>query len=93
MNFLPSLVGSSGGLSLVRILGTVSRTIGMFRQVSPIINDLKPLISKVPVLMNRLSNIRNTTYNLYSSSINNTATGNIIPKTPNNNVQGPVFFQ
>lgn len=94
MNFPPTLF-SNGGLSLVRILGSASRAIGIFRQVSPIIKDIKPLISKVPKFMERLNAARSNAA-LFTSSINRSINGNIqnIEKNvPSSKNAGPIFFQ
>ncbi len=79
----------------MRILGSVSKTIGIVKQISPIVNDMKPLFSKIPKMVERLSEIRNVTYNLRPSNLNNivnTSITNPQNQLPNNNL-GPTFFQ
>lgn len=95
MNGLNALAGG-GGLSLVRILGTLSRTIGVVRQISPIYKDIKPLLSKAPLFFERLNNMRNAAVNLKNLSDtpliqNTTNSEKNLPKTVNNS--GPIFFQ
>lgn len=95
MNFPPSLF-SGGGLSLVRILGSASRAIGIFRQISPLISEMKPLISTVPKLAEKLNNIRNNVSVLTTVGRNNSfsypSTNQLTPKETGEN-KGPVFFQ
>ncbi len=94
MNFLPSLLGSGGGLSLFRILGSASRAIGIAKQLSPLITEMKPIISKVPVLFERLQNLRGMASNLTSINLNNIANNEKYNSlTPQDKVSGPVFFQ
>ncbi|HBA37812.1 MAG TPA: hypothetical protein DCY94_03735, partial [Firmicutes bacterium] len=52
------------GLSLMRILGSASRAIGLFKQISPIIGDFKPIISQVPKFYNKLAQLRQNASNL-----------------------------
>jgi len=98
MNFVQSILASNGGLSLVRILGSLSKTIGIYRQVSPILSDMKPLMSKVPEIFNRISSIRNTATSLKGNLPLNSNFVNTPSNTFSNNMEmpvnkGPVFFQ
>ena len=96
MNFGLNQMG--GGLSLVRILGSISRTLGMVRQVAPIYQGIKPLITKAPEFFARLNNMRNVLQN--STSAFRMPERKVINQYQNdnasfnqNNVNGPVFFQ
>lgn len=98
MNFVQSILASNGGLSLLRILNSVSKTIGIYKQVSPILSDMKPLVSKVPEIFNRISSIRNTASSIKSIRPFNTNYLNTQSNSFSNNIEmpinkGPVFFQ
>lgn len=92
---LTPLSGASSGLSLVRVLGTLSRTLGIVRQISPIYKEIKPIISKAPVFLERLGALR-----MNANNFKNLNYGNSMPMKSTNetdNIQknnsGPVFFQ
>lgn len=95
MNFGPILGGATGGLSFVRILGSISKSLGIVREIAPIYRDMKPLFAKAPLLFEKINNIRNMTASFkeiprsleYSTPINN------MPNMPIQNGSGPVFFQ
>lgn len=91
MNMGLSGIGGQGGLSLLRILGSLSKTVGIVRQIAPIYNDIKPLLAKAPLLFERINSIRNAAYtikNLPTYMQNDNAKPNIIKGS-----SGPVFFQ
>lgn len=90
MNFGLSPLGAGGsGISIVRILGSLSKTVGIVRQFAPIYKDIKPLLKKAPILFEKINSLRNTTYN-----IKNYDYQDITNKTEeNNNANGPTFFQ
>lgn len=92
MNFgLPT--GTLGsGLSLVRVLGSISRTLGVIRQFAPIYRDIKPLLRKAPLVLEKINNFRRLPFNV-NNDISNTDMSNIIEKTPTLSNSGPVFFQ
>ena len=87
--------GGGGGLSLLKILGGLSKTIGIARQILPIYQDVKPLLQGVPKVFTKLSDLQNRTREistmvnsgLYTNSTSQTEE---IPKTVSN---GPTFFQ
>ncbi len=92
MNF--GLNGVGGGLSLMRLLGTLSRTIGMVRQITPIYKDMKPLFSKVPLFLEKLNNIRNVNYNIKNYSLNNIVNDDSNSfTTSDKSASNPTFFQ
>lgn len=86
-NTLTSL--TSSGLSWLKILTGISKSLDIAREILPIYHQMKPIISKVPVLLGKLSSrepiIPSIKANLQSEFIlpNNQA------KTPNS----PSFFQ
>lgn len=90
MNFTPF----SSGLSLMRILGSASRALGILRQISPIVNDFKPLVAQVPKLYNHLVKMRENVATLSPMLKTNLSQ---FPQTTNNAQSGintgPNFFQ
>lgn len=92
MNFgLPtSALGS--GLSIARVLGSVSRTLGVLRQFAPLYRDIKPILKKAPVVLERINNFRMASRNI-NNGISNTVTSNAIEESPKLKHSGPVFFQ
>lgn len=92
---LTPLSGASSGLSLVRVLGTLSRTLGIVRQISPIYKEIKPIISKAPVFLERLGALRMNANNLKNLNFGNSTPMKSTNETDNiqKNNSGPVFFQ
>ncbi len=91
-----NLLTQGSGLSLVRILGTLSRTLGVVRQFSPLYKDIKPLLSKAPIFFERLANIRNTAMNFknYNSQLPLQSIQNDMNSNQNLiSNHGPNFFQ
>lgn len=81
-------INAANGLSLVRILGSLSRTVGIIRQLTPIYKEIKPVLQKAPILFEKINSLRNI-------SLNNQP---IINKNDNQYEKklikdGPVFFQ
>lgn len=92
MNFGLNSLGS--GLSLMRILGSVSRTLGIVRQVAPIYQNIKPLILKAPQFFARLYSLSGTAQKARNSIPQFTnARPNLSSKVTNDIEGGPVFFQ
>lgn len=90
---LTPLSGATGGLSLVRVLGTLSRTLGLVRQISPLYKEIKPLIAKAPVFFEKMSALRSNVENL--RNLNNGFNVQNTPMTEDSRPSsgGPVFFQ
>lgn len=83
-------LGSSGGLSLLRVLGSVSKTINIIKQITPIYKDIKPLIEKAPLLFKRLNTVREATYTIKQNLSVPLLESDIDQKK---NTNGPVFFR
>lgn len=92
MNF-PSILLSGNGLSLMRILGSASKAIGIFKQISPIINDVKPLLSKMPKLIERLNNVRENSLKFKNRTLQTLETLNAEKNIKTSINPGPTFFQ
>lgn len=92
MNFGLNPFTVSSGLSFTRILGSISKTLGIVRGIAPIYKDIKPLIQKAPKLLERLTQVRNNISTLREPSSNNYMTSSIdnVENTPN---YGPTFFK
>lgn len=94
MNF--GLGAGTSGLSLMRILGSLSKTVGIVRQFAPIYKEVKPLLSKAPAFFQKLNSIRNTTSTMRDTgrelamSFGNPAP---VPTENTTSSNGPVFFQ
>lgn len=95
MNFgLNTLANGTSGLSLVRILGSLSRTMGVVKQIAPIYKEVKPLLSKAPLFFQKLNSLRNVTYNMQNTGLEMAKNFNISNnQTDDYTSSGPVFFQ
>lgn len=58
MNYGFGPFGAGGGLSIMRVLGSLSRTLGVVRQISPLYRDLKPILKKAPQFFARINGLR-----------------------------------
>ncbi len=92
MNF--GLTNGTSGLSLMRILGSLSKTMGIVKQFAPLYKEVKPLLSKAPAFFQRLNSIRNSAYNMRelgtAMSKNFDDSSNQKPEVSSNS---PIFFQ
>ena len=91
MNFGLNPFTVSSGLSFTRILGSISKTIGIVRGIAPIYKDIKPLIQKAPILLERLRTVRNGVSSIKSSSSNYMQQIEKVDEKTSNS--GPNFFQ
>ena len=84
-----------GGLSFTKVLGGLSKTLGVVNQIIPLYKEAKPMISNAGKAISIIRELGNTTTNRV---INNTAK-NMAPikekinKQILNNQKGPTFFQ
>lgn len=78
-------------MSLMRVLGSISRTLGVVRQVAPIYRDIKPILSKAPIFFARLSGMRDNVRNVREGIgiVKNVQDYSL----QQSNSNGPVFFQ
>lgn len=76
----------NNGLSLIKIISGLSKTLNIAREVIPIYKQVKPIISNSGKL---LSGLNNFSLNKQKNDNNNTSTTEL-KKITNNN---PVFFQ
>lgn len=90
---LNTLGAGSSGLSLVRILGSLSKTVGIVKQFAPLYKEIKPLIQKAPVFLERLNAIRTTTSNFKRSLPLAQYDQNRIEPREMTHSSGPTFFQ
>lgn len=78
----------TGAFSLMRLLNSLSKTVGIVREVAPIYQDLSPLIKGIPRVFSRLGEIRGNLYTL-KSGINSFNVASI----PQNDAGSLRFFQ
>jgi len=97
MNF--GLNGLGGGLSFMRILGSISKTLGIVRQVAPLYQNVKPLLSKAPQFLARINSLRGmaqTSRSNLALPVKNVTNSNLKELEHTVTYQsdgGPVFFQ
>ncbi len=87
-----------GGFSLVKMIGGLSKTLGVVNEIIPIYKEAKPLVSNARNAINLLKEFSNNT----TSKIMTNTSKNIGPikekilnttSQNNNNIKGPTFFQ
>lgn len=89
-----------GGLSFTRVLGGISKTLGVVNQIIPIYKEAKPMINNARNAFSLIKEFSNTTTNRVMANteknmkpikekINNLATNNSNFSTQ----KGPTFFQ
>lgn len=86
LNMFPT-GGSS--LSFFKVLGGLSKTLGIARQIMPLYTEIKPIVSKIPVILSSVSQIRpkNINYNLKEDTEKN------MSDELDHFANGPQFFQ
>lgn len=70
------------GLSLIKILSGLSRTIGVARAIIPIVSGIKPVVSKGIDLINKSNSVNKNV--IYSNNVQN--------NNPTSTHIGPTFF-
>ena len=95
--FIPSFSRGLPGLSLTKVIGGISKTLGVVNEIIPLYKEAKPLVSNARNAINIIKELGNTTTNRVMSkkeenlkpikekiaSINNSIS----------NQKGPTFFQ
>lgn len=85
----------TSGLSLTKVIGGISKTLGMVNQIIPIYKEAKPIISNAGKAISFIREFSNTTTNHIITNTNKNI-GPIkekINKQILNNQKGPTFFQ
>lgn len=91
MNFGLNPLSAGSGLTFTRVLGSISKTIGIIRQMAPLYQDIKPLFKKAPILLDRISKIREGINNVKIPSSNYMQ--EVEKNVGNQTGGGPNFFQ
>lgn len=79
----------NNGLSLIKIISGLSKTLNIAREVIPIYKQVKPIISNSGKLLSGLNNFSLNKQKNDNNNNNNTSTTELKQITNNN----PVFFQ
>ena len=85
--------GPGGALSLMRILGSLSRSISIIRQITPIYKDLQPLIKKTPEIFKRISNFRNGIRTMEDKFVLPNNSSRVNTTNIKSEQSGPIFFR
>lgn len=84
----------NSGISLLRILGGISKSLGIAREIMPIYKEIKPLIQKFPQLLDRVNSIKNYTVSENDSVLHKITNLDANPSIlSNSNKNNPSFFQ
>ena len=100
--FNPLAIFAPSGLSLMRILTGISRSITIAREVMPIYRQMRPVLEKFPAVINKLYGMQNKIYNFRDQNIQkfddfrrrdyNNEIKKIISEKVNSQ-NSPIFFQ
>ena len=86
LNMFPT---GGSNLSFLKVLGGLSKTLGIARQIMPLYTEIKPIVSKIPVILSSVSQIRpkNINYNFKEDTDKN------MRDELDHFASGPQFFQ
>ena len=59
----------TNGLSIVRILGGISKSLDIIQKISPLYNDIKPLFKKINIYLTTNNNVETRDNNDSKNSI------------------------
>ncbi len=84
-----------GGLSFTKVLGGLSKTLGVVNQIIPLYKEAKPMISNAGKAISIIRELGNTTTNrvMTNTAKNMAPIKEKINKQILNNQKGPTFFQ
>ena len=90
----------TSGLTFTKVIGGISKTLGIVNQAIPIYKEVKPIIGRASNIYSIFKEFRNApNANSNSNSANNiktitpTSINNITQKKVNNSSSLPIFFQ
>lgn len=85
----------TGGLTFARVLGGISKALGIANQAIPIYKEIKPMVGNARKVLSVMKEFNNSTKSSIKKTINTDikkeVTNNVTPKVVS--TTNPVFFQ
>lgn len=81
------------GLSIIKVLHGISRSLGIAKQFIPLYTEIKPLIAKIHPIIKHLRDLNGEIINRSSFVHSNIKEANYSDVQEKSNTNSPIFFQ